>query len=44
MNKNGIEKCNGTPSTNRGVVISSLGNVFLLFDWVQATFLTNSKK
>ena len=44
MNENNIEKCNGTPSTNRGVVISYLGDVFLLFDWVQATFLTNSKK
>lgn len=39
-----IEKMQIAPVTNRGVVISLKDNVFLLFDWLQATFCINSKK
>lgn len=39
-----IDKMQIAPVTNRGVVISLKDSVFLLFDWLQATFCVNSKK
>lgn len=44
MNEKNYNFSYTAPTTNRGVVCTSKSEVFLLFDWVQATFFPNEKK